>query len=572
MREKILTFTKFIPFFIIIILTLGIVSNADLIKNYQVDEEPWDGYTLFAPEYSTMTYLIDIEGNVVHTWESEYIQGLACYLMEDGSIIRSCLPYGNPTFLGGGITGRIEIINWYGDLVWEFEYSNNQHCMHHDLEVLPNGNVLMIAWELKTKSQAISQGRNPNNIPFGVFWSDEILEIEPNYDEGQGGNIVWEWHAWDHLIQDYDSTKNNYGVVAYHSELIDINYFNGGPDWLHTNSVDYNEEFDQIMLSVHNFDEVWVIDHSTTTYQAKGHTGGNSGKGGDLLYRWGNPQAYRAGDMYDKKLFGQHDAQWIKPGLPGEGNILVFNNGQNRIGGQYSTVDEFIPPADVNGKYHKEADTAYGPEEQIWIYIDEVPNNFLAMGISGASRLPNGNTLICNGPKGYFFEVTPENNIIWDYQNPYPNSVINAVFKIQRYSEGHPGLDNLELKPNKPNTPDGPLSGVNGVEYYYTTSTIDPQEDKMFYFFSWGDGTNSGWIGPYESGETVEASHIWSKAGNYQIKVKAKDIKSHESIWSDPMAVSMPRNKIINNSFIQNLFQQNTLIVIFQNLFKTFLK
>src|SRR5207248_6947015 len=131
-------------------------------------------------------------------------------------------------------------------------------------------------------------------------------------------------------------------------------------DWLHVNSVAYNAELDQIMLSVFEFSEVWVIDHGTKTAEAAGHEGGKSGKGGDLLYRWGNPRAYRAGTVKDQKLFGQHNAQWIAKGLPGEGHVLIFNNGMKRTGGAYSTVDEIVLPVDGKGRYDYSKGKPYG--------------------------------------------------------------------------------------------------------------------------------------------------------------------------------------------------------------------
>ena len=97
-------------------------------------------------------------------------------------------------------------------------------------------------------------------------------------------------------------------------------------DWNHVNSVQYNAELDQIILSSHNQNEIWIIDHSTTVEEASGHTGGVYGKGGDFLYRWGNPSIYGRGTSNDTKLGGQHDAHWIANGLPGAGNILIFNN------------------------------------------------------------------------------------------------------------------------------------------------------------------------------------------------------------------------------------------------------
>jgi hypothetical protein len=260
---------------------------------------------------------------------------------------------------------------------------------------------------------------------------DEIIEVQKT--GSASGTIVWEWHAWDHLIQDFDSSKQNYGAVADHPELIDLNFgvdFQGVTDWLHTNSVDYNPAFDQILLSVHNFNEIWVIDHSTTNEEAAGHTGGGYGHGGDLLYRWGNPQAYRAGSSSDEKFYGMHDASWIPPGYPGEGHILVFNNGLNRPGSLYSSIDEFIPPVNATGYYYLESGSAYGPAERTWIYTANPPTSFYATQLSGAQRLKNGNTLICDGEAGHFFEVTATGTTVWEYTNTYPNPQMNRVFKI----------------------------------------------------------------------------------------------------------------------------------------------
>lgn len=425
----------------------GIVARVlgPLVKKvgeFWSDEEAFEGYTLFSPVISLNTFLINNSGEVVHTWESRFKPALSVYLLENGNLIRTAFPGFNPRFWGGGIGGRVEIIDWNGTVVWEFEYTNSEHCLHHDVEFLPNGNVLMITWEYRSAAEAIAAGRNPNYLTMGQLWPDHIIEIQPTGE--LGGDTVWEWHAWDHLIQDFDPTKENYGVVGDHPELIDVNYGQRVlADWLHINSVDYNEEFDQIILSVHSFDEIWVIDHSTTTEEAAGHTGGNSGNGGDLLYRWGNPQAYRAGNEDNQKFYSQHDAQWIKPDHPGVGNILVFNNGWGRPGGDYSSVEEIVPPVDGNGNYSLQPGSAYEPEEPIWTYASENLTDFFALNLAGAQRLPNGNTLICNGPFGFFFEVTPEKEIVWEYLNQEPNLIDNHVFKIHRYAPDYPGLENL---------------------------------------------------------------------------------------------------------------------------------
>jgi len=283
-------------------------------------------------------------------------------------------------------------------------------------------------------------GRNPGTMDSGQLWPDFIIEVKPTGPTS--GDIVWEWHVWDHLIQDYDPSKPNYGVVAEHPELIDINFLGLAEheaDWNHINSIDYNEKYDQILLSVRNFCEVWVIDHSTTTQEASGHTGGNSGKGGDLLYRWGNPQTYKTGEASNQKFFGQHDAKWIDSGYPGAGDILVFNNGVGRPGGEYSSVDEFVPPVDDQGFYNYTPGVSFGPDEQLWIYTAE-PNEFFSDYISGAQRLPNGNTLICDGAHGSLFEVTFDKKIVWLYTNEFPIPTRNEVPSALRYAPNYPGL------------------------------------------------------------------------------------------------------------------------------------
>lgn len=189
-------------------------------------------------------------------------------------------------------------------------------------------------------------------------------------------------------------------------------------DWMHINSVAYNAELDQIMLSVHEFSEVWIIDHSTTTEEAATHVGGRGGKGGDLLYRWGNPIVYRSGTDVDQQLFAQHCAHWIDDGAPGAGNMLVFNNGSGRPGENYSSVDEVVLPRSASGSYEKRKYLPFGPPEAQWTYCAPNKSSFFSMLISGAQRLPNGNTFICSGTQGLLFEVTPEGEVVWLYKHP----------------------------------------------------------------------------------------------------------------------------------------------------------
>jgi hypothetical protein len=367
------------------------------------------------------------------SWASSYFPGVAVWWLGDGTILRTIRTGSGGGYGGSG--GGVQKVEWDGTVIWDFRYNTNGDLSHHDVKSLPNGNVLLIAWETKTRTEAIAAGRNPSYVSNNGFWPDHVIEVQPTGPSS--GDIVWEWHVWDHLIQDYDTSKENYGVVGDHPELVDVNYVTSTDrDWMHTNSIDYNVEFDQILISIHNFNEIWIIDHSTTTEEAAGHNGGTSGKGGDLLYRWGNPMTYDAGTTTDRKLFSQHDASWIDEGCPGEGDILVFNNGANRPSSHYSTVDEIIPPVNENGEYYLQPGSAYGPVAQTWIYTANPPTSFYASHISGAWRLPSGNTLITNGETGKIFEVTPEGSSVWQYNTG--GQVFKAVYIPPEEEEPEP--------------------------------------------------------------------------------------------------------------------------------------
>jgi hypothetical protein len=351
---------------------------------------------------SRFTYLLNEDQAVIHSWNSNYLPYFAVYALADNTILRLVqLPAKN----GSATVGGVQRMAWDGTILWDYRYDKNGVCIHHDIEPLPNGNVLIIAWETKTYEEALQAGRKS---PGSEFLPEHIIEVRPTGPTT--GQIVWEWHVWDHLVQDYDPAMNNYGVVANHPELVDIN-FGGESDFMHANSVDYHPEFDQILISVLAFSEVWVIDHSTTTAQAAGHTGGRYGHGGDLLYRWGNPQAYKRGTADTRRLYSQHDASWIQEGRPGAGDILVFNNG---VGRGYSTVDQITPPVSA-GFYYLAPGEAYGPTAITWSYLGTPPTSFYATHLSGAERLPNGNTLVCHGEKGQLTVVNPSGTTLWEY-------------------------------------------------------------------------------------------------------------------------------------------------------------
>jgi hypothetical protein len=418
-----------------------------------------DGYTLFAPKHNMATYLMNNAGQVVHSWMSEYEPGQVVHLLPNGHLIRACmLRVQGGT--GGGEGGRIEEYDWEGNLVWEFNHATRDYQLHHDLKPLPNGNILALMVERKSREQAMAAGFDASLMRDEYLVPDALVEIEPI--KPKGGRIVWEWHVWDHLIQDLDRSKANYGDVAAHPELVSVSC-NGRATaafWNHMNSFDYNAKLDQIVLSVRGCNEIWILDHSTTTKEAAGHTGGKHGKGGDLIYRWGNPAAYQRGTLQDKQLIQQHDAQWIPDGYPGAGHMTIFNNGYDR---GWSSVEEIVLPMDANGRYVLSAGKAYGPDKPVWHYEAKNRTDFFSSEISGAHRLPNGNTLICAGVVGHLFEITSAGEIVWQYVNPMVRGGIlaqgelpgkdmrghlwNAVFKVHRYAPNYPGLAGRDLAP-----------------------------------------------------------------------------------------------------------------------------
>ena len=363
------------------------------------------------------------------------------HLNTDGSIILQLKSsdhyFGNTR---GPIGGVFKKLDYSGDIKWSFDFYNENYHPHHDFEILPNGNILTIGWEKKSFSEGISAGRiNIEN----QIWPLVIHEIKPLINGDI--EIIWKWHLWDHLIQDQDSSLNNYGIIKNHPELIDINIGsftnpNEG-DWLHTNSIAYNEQYDQIIFSSRHLCEIYIIDHSTTIVEASEHTGGNSNKGGDILYRWGNPINYGRGTSDDQKLNSQHGAHWTPQYFPGSGNIIIFNNnpsdatGTNNQFGNSSVV-ELVPPIDVGGNYIISDSLAFGPIDYEWEYGGD--NTFFSHFQSGAYRLLNGNTIITSTQEKNIFEIDSLGNKVWEYDLELSDTHPGYTARAKKY-----GIDYL---------------------------------------------------------------------------------------------------------------------------------
>eukprot|EP00656_Telonema_subtile_P020630 TRINITY_DN21717_c0_g1_i2.p1 TRINITY_DN21717_c0_g1~~TRINITY_DN21717_c0_g1_i2.p1 ORF type:complete len:457 (+),score=62.13 TRINITY_DN21717_c0_g1_i2:106-1476(+) len=436
-------------------------------------------------------YLIDADGCVVHKWRSSRNVFVA-YLLPNGNLIRDGSENDVAVgFQAGGASGFVEEVTWNNELVWSYAaLPYDAYLTHHDMEPMPNGNLLLLCWERKTKEEALQAGRRPELLPDGELWNERVLEIAP---DGKGGaSVVWTWSLWDHLVQDYDKAKDNYGRIVEHPELFDINYCppggksrcrnqdtgsktpsfstnntgltvfttpaegkTGERDWNHINSVSYNPETDQIVMSFNVASEYIVIEHTSSSDEASSHEDGKYGHGGDVLYRHGNPQTHRRGSRMDQTLFNQHCAHFVPSDCPGAGNVLLFNNGR-APDRHWSTVDEFALSKDLDSPSSK----------QVWGYGPRVgrERSFYCTHISGCQRLPNGNTLITHGPQGMITEVTPEGQEVWRFLSPIMCSVAGvealvrqgdsrpstgkfAFFRTLRYSLDFSGFDGKTLDP-----------------------------------------------------------------------------------------------------------------------------
>jgi len=431
--------------------TVGLLSY-DPAKAY-------DGYNLIFPHNQQNVYLLNNCGEIVHTWvDSVYKPGNTAFLQDNGDLIRAGGrgSASNSHIHAGGGGEMVERRNWNGDLEWRYFYNDSLKRMHHDIAVLPNNNILVLAWKKKSKEEAIEAGRDTTNLSQNEIWPEHIVELKPI--GADSAEIVWRWNVWDHLIQDFDSTKSNYGVVADHPELIDINYDNnnGKADWLHANSLDYSPEMDQILLSIPYFNEIWIIDHSTTTAEAATNDDGPCSVGGSLMYRWGNPQAYNKGDSTDQKLFFQHDAHWMERHLPNTspdyGKIMVFNN---RVDNSHSAINILNPLFDSYSCKYTFSNT-FQPLSFDWTYVHPDTSNTFTTGLGGAQKLPNGNTLVSTGRHGYVYEINSANEIVWEYEIPLLAGAPidqgtqlsinqNLIFRTYRYPTDFSGFDGKDL-------------------------------------------------------------------------------------------------------------------------------
>lgn len=417
---------KHFYFILAFVLPISLLSQFGVRLN---TAEAFNGYMLV--ESFPSNYLIDNCGEIVNQWN---VAGTDNHV--------KLLPNGNILYIRNN-----EIVekNWNDITVKSWVNTRVDLLLEYEVISMPSGNWLALVRKSFSSAEFTEAGYDlSSGFPTQV---DGVIEVDP-----ATGEIVWEWYIIDHVIQERSAALNNYGVVADNPQLLNMDAISDF-DWnfqesFMINGFDYNPSLDQIVLSVRKMSEIVIIDHSTTTEEAAGHTGGISGKGGDIIYRWGNPQNYGRGDASDRYLFFQHNPNWITEGEH-EGKIICYNNGLDRPGSDYYNNYSQVPiintPLTDIGDYTLIDGSAFAPLEPTVEYSRIASNTeFYSSYTSGAEMLPNSNVYITEGASGRLFEVNPEGDIVWEY------NLVNAnyIFRSEKYAPNYPGLQGVDLTPS----------------------------------------------------------------------------------------------------------------------------
>jgi len=469
--------------------------QAQTVGTFTNTPEALNAYTLFSVTFGTESYIIDNCGEKVNEWSHLNQAGLAAYLLDDGRLLRSA-KISHPRISQPSQGGVIEIYTWDGDIEWQYNFNTDFRTQHHELEYLPNGNVLFLAWEWLSQSEVRELGRDVNEHRLRPLYSEAIYEVMPTGPTT--GEIVWEWHLTDHIVQDFDSTMPNYvTAIDDHPRKLDFNFqgFNNwsDTDWFHSNALDYNAERDEILVNCRNVNEIWIIDHSTSSSEAASSTGGDRGFGGDFLFRWGSPSAYDRGTNDDIKLYGSHGVEWIPQDRKFGGSIIAFNNGIKRPGGDRSTIEIITPEIDQNGDYVIGMNGRFQPEDPEMTFdpsfFNNAPGTFYSPYQSNTSILPNGHLFTNRGENGHFVEYDSMNQIVWDYVSPVGASgpveqgeipSISSVFVATRLPVDHPAFDGKDL------TPQGVIElnpGTTNCEIFSSLENNNPDRSFQIYYY-----------------------------------------------------------------------------------------
>lgn len=390
----------------------------------------WNGYTVLSPLQTQAVLVIDMNGNVVKRWDG--------FNNSAGGPAR-VLPGGGVIAANGANPPRqesLELIqrDFNGNVVWRF--SRNEQIATHDGTMVwsarqhhdwqrddfPAGYYSPESTpsvEPRTTLILTHTNQQQPKVAEVLLEDDRLIELSPK------GDIVWEWSASDHIDELGYSPEARKALSAAGS----FNASRGSFDWLHINSATYvgpNTWFDQgdtrfapnhVMISSRETSVLAIV-----------------GRDGSIVWRLGPDFSQSRELRAIRQIIGQHHAHLIPNGLPGAGNLLVFDNGGSS---GYGAPSGIAP--DGRGVYARAGSRVLEINpvtlELVWSYSNA---RFFSTNISSAQRLPNGNTLITAGAGGRVFEVTPKGEIVWEYMFPLfaGANASNAVYRAYRIPYG----------------------------------------------------------------------------------------------------------------------------------------
>lgn len=401
------------------------------VLQYQ-PEKCFNGYTLFQANEHGAT-LIDMNGGVVNFWED--LQGFPNKLLPGGEVLGSLgerkPPHGHQDQLD------LVQVDWEGNVLWQFdqlEYVQDpgeeprwMARQHHDYQ--REGNP--VGYYVPGMTCETRQGKTLllcHQTVINKEISDKPLIDDCIIEVDWEGNILWRWNCHEHF-QEFGFSEEAKNIL--------YRFPTKSGDWMHINSMSVlgpNKWYDGGDERFHPDNIIW--DGRQTNIIAI-----ISKKTGKVVWQIG-PDYTKPDMVFLKQIVGQHHAHMIPRGLPGEGNILVFDNGGqagygapnpcaptgfNNAIRDYSRVLEFDP---VTMKIVWQC----GPTELGFLQPFQA-DHFYSMFISGAQRLPNGNTLITEGSDGHLIEVTKYHKVVWEYVSPYwgKNLRLNMIYRAYRY-------------------------------------------------------------------------------------------------------------------------------------------
>jgi len=472
------------------------ISSAQL---QYISQEAMNGYTLFLGE---KLFLANNCGEKVHSWD-----------FISPSYHVKLLPNGNIVYITS-FTNMIIEKNWNDEIVNIVSPADPKISLEYEVIVTPENNYLCVGRYDYTQEEFIATGYNTDSIGNSSH-VDIIVEIDRN-----SGETLWLWDIMDHVIQERSDTIPNFGSVVDQPELLNLDAIST-LDWqsgeaFMINGFDYNPDLDQIVCSLRKMGEIVIIDHSTTTEEAASHVGGNSGKGGDILYRWGNPKNYHQGTLEDQQLFYQHNPNWIKHGEHA-GGIVIYDNGTDRpgitYGYDYSTVPIIVPPILGDNSYVLAPNTAFEPAVPSNLFSGDDPDNgFVSRFMSGAKVLENGNSFVTIAQDSRVLEFQPDGTLAWDYHL----ATGEWVFRAEKYSEDYPAFDGKDL------TPMGTIEMPSSPVPCNLVSNIKGK--KLLVIRAWFDHASNRIQVASETSDHYQLK-LYSSNGN--LLWRAKDVGSH---------------------------------------------